>query len=85
MESIFEIALEVLFFYLIYRLIFGFIVPVYRSTKQVHKHMSDMQQRMEDQMRQQQQAYQASAQAFQKPASPAPSGDEEYIDYEEVK
>ena len=46
-----EIALEILFVYLLYRLIFDFIIPVYRSSKKVHQQIREMQQRMQEQSR----------------------------------
>ena len=67
--------------YLAYRLVFHFIIPVYKTTRQVKKQFREMHSRMEDQMNQ----YQAN----QQNASPhqenkkEPVGD--YIDFEELK
>ena len=76
--------------YLAYRLIFHFIIPIYKTTRQVKKQFRDMSDRMnrsdihgrmEDQMNQ----YQSG--------QPTPTPDKEnkkqqagdYIDFEEVK
>ncbi|MFT3703601.1 MAG: hypothetical protein QM802_14655 [Agriterribacter sp.] len=66
--------------YFLYRFITGFLIPVFKTGKQIRRQFNDMQQRMQDQMNQQQQP----------PFSPqtkdqgkTTAGD--YIDFEEVK
>jgi F0F1-type ATP synthase membrane subunit b/b' len=70
-------------FYLLYKLIFNFIIPVYKASNHIKKNIrnaqAQQQQFYEQQQRQQQQAQQ------QKQQKQAPSSDSEYIDYEEVK
>lgn len=58
-----------------YQLIFNFVLPIYRTTKQVRRSFRDMQERMNGQQ----------AQAPKQSARPKgkPVGD--YIDFEEVK
>jgi hypothetical protein len=68
--------------YLAYRFIFHFVIPIYKTTKQVKKQFREMSSRMEDQMNQQQ--------ANQQTATPQPEKKNEqvggdYIDFEEVK
>jgi heme exporter protein D len=68
--------------YLAYRFIFHFIIPIYKTTKQVKKQFRDMHSRMEDQMNQQQ--------ANQQTATPQPENKKQqvggdYIDFEDVK
>ena len=41
--SIIRIIFELLVLYLVYKLIFDFIIPVYKTTKQVSKKMGEMQ------------------------------------------
>lgn len=86
MGKLLEIALEIFSLYLLYKLIFDFIIPVYQSTKKVRSHIQDMQQWMED--------YQRSQQPPAAPPPPRPAENRkdrdagaggEYIDYEEVK
>jgi hypothetical protein len=79
-----EVVLELLFIYFLYRLVFDFIIPIYRSSRKVHEHMKDMQQRMEDQIRHEQQ-YRRSSQAPPPPPPEVKAKEDEYIDYEEVK
>lgn len=61
---------------MLYQLVFKFILPIYRTTKQVRRGFTDMQERMNGQ----------TGQPFSKPhAAPKnkPVGD--YIDFEDVK
>ena len=67
--------------YLAYRLVFHFIIPVYKTTRQVKKQFREMHSRMEEQVSQQQ--------PFQQPATPATENKKQqagdYIDFEELK
>jgi hypothetical protein len=67
--------------YLAYRLIFHFIIPIYKTTKQVKKQFREMHSRMEDNVNQQQ-ANQQTMPPKQEDKK-AQAGD--YIDFEEVK
>lgn len=82
MARFLEVVLELLFIYFLYRLVFDFILPIYRSSRKVHEHMKNMQQRMEDQIRHERQYRQPSQTP---PQAEVKAKDEEYIDYEEVK
>ncbi len=64
--------------YLAYRLIFNFILPIYRATRQVRRGFRNMQ----DQMAGGRSADPQDARTASKPAQ-KPVGD--YIDFEEVK
>lgn len=86
-----EIFFLAIVFYLLYRFVFNFLVPVARTTRHVRQQFRNMQE-MQEAMRQQQGQDQAQAQDFQarqrpasqqRPAQKPPSGD--YIDFEEVK
>ncbi|MFT3748908.1 MAG: hypothetical protein QM768_11350 [Agriterribacter sp.] len=68
--------------YFLFRFITGFLIPVFRTGRQIKKQFNDMQQRMEEQMRQQQ-ATANNTQQAEKSSPNAPVG--EYIDFEEVK
>ncbi len=67
--------------WLLYKLVFDFILPVYGATKQVRRQVRDMQEHMRNQYQQQQQTQQPPHTAEQ--AKPRDKGD--YIDFEEVK
>ena len=67
--------------YLAYRLVFHFIIPIYKTTKQVKKQFREMHSRMEDNINQQQ-ANQQTMPPKQEDKK-APAGD--YIDFEELK
>jgi hypothetical protein len=66
--------------YLAYRLVFHFIIPVYKTTKQVKKQFREMNSRIEDHINQQQ---------ANQPPTPQPENKKtqagDYIDFEEVK
>ncbi|UYQ92718.1 DUF4834 family protein [Chitinophaga horti] len=76
-------------FWLIYKLVFDFIIPVYRTTKHVKRQMNDVQEHMREQFRQQQQQSSGystpnpNAQTAEK-VRKAPDSDD-YIDFEEIK
>ena len=67
--------------YLAYRLVFHFIIPIYKTTRQVKKQFREMHSRMQDNMSQQE--------PFQQPANPATENKKQqagdYIDFEELK
>ena len=67
--------------YLLYKLVFDFIIPVYKTTKQVSRKMGEMQSKMNDNIKNQQTNTQTSA-SNEKAARPAR---EDYIEFEEVK
>lgn len=77
MGRLLEIALEVIFIYFMYKLVFDFIIPVYRSGKKMHENIKEMQGRMNQQ---QQNNYDTPPAAKQNNIK---EGD--YIDFEEVK
>jgi hypothetical protein len=92
MGKLLELALEILFFYMLYKLVVEFIIPIFQSTRQVHRNMQEMQHRMQEfqqqqyrrqeELKRQAQAKQAADAAQQKPKGDIEG---EYIDYEEVK
>ena len=72
-----RVIFELLVLYLVYKLIFDFIIPVYTTTKQVKQKVGEMQNQMNEHMKQQQ----ANT---PKEKEPKP-GREDYIEFEEVK
>jgi sortase (surface protein transpeptidase) len=83
--SIFKVIFELFVFYLLYKLVFDFIIPVYNTTKQVKKQFGDMQNTMQEQMKQQQQQEQNQYSPKSTATPPRPPKSDDYIDYEEVK
>ena len=78
--NIFRLIGELVVIYVLYKVIFDFIIPVYKTTKQVKTKMNDMHTRMQEQQR----AH--SPEATQEPAKKSNSiSKDDYIDYEEVK
>ncbi len=81
--NIFKLLGELLAVYILYQVIFKFIIPLYKSTKEIKGKMNEVQERMRQQQR--------SQTTEQKPYGPekvprtGKAEDEEYIEYEEVK
>ena len=65
--------------YVLYRFITGFVIPVFKTGKDIKKQFNQMQQQMNDQMKQQ------ASSTPPPPQSAKKSSVGEYIDFEEVK
>jgi sortase (surface protein transpeptidase) len=78
-----KVLVELFFLYLLYKLIFDFIIPVYQTTKQVKQKVNKMQQDMSEHLRQQNSTA-ASNTAYQNTTEPKQPKDD-YIDFEEIK
>ena len=79
--NIFRLALELFALYFLYKLIFDFIIPLAKTTKQVKKQFKNMQEQMQEKQasfNQQQTTTNNTA------AKQAPKKDD-YIDFEEIK
>jgi Sec-independent protein translocase protein TatA len=81
--NLFRIVFELFALYLLYKLVFDFIIPVAKTTKQVKKQFSEMNSRMEENMRQQQP--QQPNQYTSNTTAPATKKNDDYIDFEEIK
>ena len=77
--NIFRVVAELFLFYLLYKLIFDFIIPVYQSTKKIKKQFGEMQDKMQNDINR--------YQSHQRPAPPeaTPKKEGDYIEFEEVK
>ena len=78
---IFRILFYAFLVYLLYKLIFDFIIPVYKTTRQVKKGFREMHDRMQEHMQQQQQPQQSPRSKSE--TSKTKPGD--YIEFEELK
>jgi hypothetical protein len=83
--GIIRVIFELLVLYLVYKLIFDFIIPVYRTTKQVNKKMGEMQSKMNDHFNQQSAGSGGQSQANTPTEKAAKPAKEDYIEFEEVK
>jgi hypothetical protein len=72
-----------LLIWFLYNLIFRFIIPVYRTTKQVKQRFREMHQTMQEQVNPQQKQTNPQPGSGQKPKPATAPGD--YIDFEEIK
>ena len=66
----------------LYKLIFDFIIPVYRASRNIKKKFRDINQQMQERMNQSQ-GYSQQTPTFKNPENMPKKGD--YIDYEEIK
>jgi hypothetical protein len=82
--NIFRILFELFVLYLLYKLIFDFIIPVFKTTQQVKKQFRDMSTRMQDQMNQQPPPSPRSFNNEPKPSGTSAKKDD-YIEFEEIK
>ena len=82
--SILKLAFELFVIYILYKLIFEFIIPVYKTTKQMRQKMNDMQQHMQQNQRQQP-VNEPHTSRHQSTAAPKRPASDDYIEYEEVK
>jgi hypothetical protein len=69
-----------LLFYLALRLIFNFIIPLFKTTSQIRQQFKDVQNRMQDQMNNQQ-----NQPSQRDTAQPQKVAKEDYIEFEEIK
>lgn len=76
-----RVLFELFVLYLVYKLIFDFIIPVYQTTRQVKQKMGEMQNQMNEHMKNQQSSQFTTGEkdAAKKPAK------EDYIEFEEIK
>ncbi len=75
-----KVLFELFMLYLLYKLVFDFIIPIYQTTKQVKQKVGEMQRNMNEQMQKQ------NNQFTDTPKTTSPKVDkDDYIDYEEVK
>jgi Sec-independent protein translocase protein TatA len=79
--SVFKILLYAFLIYLGYKIIFEFIIPVYRTTRQVKKQFREMNERMKEHMRQQQ----GDQFAPEKEPQTTKEKPGDYIEFEEIK
>jgi hypothetical protein len=82
--NIFRLAFELFALYLIYKLVFDFIIPVAKTTKQVKKQFNEMNSQMKEKMNQQP-GNSKSFNQFQSKETPSSSIKDDYIDFEELK
>lgn len=77
---------QILLIYILYKLIFDFIIPIYQTSKRVKRQVREMNAKMQEQMNARNQQQSAAAQSA--PANTTkqePVKKEDYIDYEEIK
>ncbi|HVS95965.1 MAG TPA: hypothetical protein VHE54_05745 [Puia sp.] len=79
-----EIFLLVIVFYLLYRFVFNFLVPVIKTTRHVRQQFQNMQEGM-DGRQQQPTGWQQPGAGGRERHSSTKGAAEDYIDFEEIK
>jgi hypothetical protein len=82
MGEILDLAFDLFVLWLLYKLIFEFIVPVFQSAKNIRNKVQEAQVRMQQN---QNQYNQNTYQQTTAQSTPKSSDEGEYIDFEEVK
>lgn len=80
-----KVIFELFVLYLVYKLIFDFIIPVYQTTKQVNKKMGEMQSKMNDHLNKQSAGSGGQSNTGNSAEKAARPAREDYIEFEEVK
>lgn len=75
--NIFKFLFELFLFYFLYKLVFNFIIPLYKASKRMKDQVGQMQQKMQEQQR-------ASTSPPPQQAPPV-SSSKDYIEFEEIK
>jgi predicted Holliday junction resolvase-like endonuclease len=76
-----KVLFELFLLYLLYKIIFDFIIPLYETTKQVKQKVNKMQQDMNEQLHK----HNNTTAATQQTANTPEAAKDDYIDFEEVK
>lgn len=74
----FKFIIGALFFYLLIRFVFRFVLPVFRVARQANRAMAEMKSKMQEAQQQAQRPEPSQRQSVS-------SNEGEYIDYEEIK
>jgi hypothetical protein len=77
--NIFRLAAELFLIYILYKIIFEFIVPVYHSTKKIRKQFGDLHAKMQQDVNE----YEKRKTAAE--PKPAIKKEGDYIEFEEVQ
>jgi len=81
--NILRVLFELFVVYILYKFIFEFIIPVYKTTRQVQQKMNTMHQRMQENQAGPSNDQYSNTQ--QTTAAPKKTAHEDYIEYEEIK
>ncbi|MEO6316874.1 MAG: DUF4834 family protein [Chitinophagaceae bacterium] len=70
--------------YIVYKVIFSLVIPIFRTTQKIRRQFGDMHQQMQDQMNATQNGH-AGTQPQSAGPEPKKTRTGDYIDFEEVK
>jgi hypothetical protein len=83
--NIFKLLFELFIFYILYKLVFDFIIPVYRASKRMKDQVGQMQQKMQEQQQRQNFPEENFVKNDSSKAAPGKSAAKDYIEFEELK
>lgn len=82
--NIFKLLFELFLLYMLYKLVFDFIIPVYKASKRMKEQVNQMQQKMREQQNHQPVQEETVLNNRAKTAAGKASA-KDYIEFEEVK
>ena len=83
--NIFKMLFELFIFYLLYKLVFDFIIPVYRASKRMKDQVSNMQQKMQEHQQKQQAPAEGFVNNHSAKSNTGKAPGKDYIEFEEIK
>ena len=81
--NLFKLLFELFTIYMVYKLVFGFIIPVFKTTRQMKQKMAEMHEKMREQNSTTHSST-AMPRHAENPTSQKPFSSD-YIEYEEIK
>ena len=78
--NLLSLAFKIFLIYVLYKLVFDLIIPLYKSTKRIRRQFTEMQQKMQNEANRQ-----AAPRFNPTPGEPESAKEGEYIEFEEVK
>ena len=83
--NILKLLFQLFLLYMLYKLVFEFIIPVYRASKRMKQDISQMQQKMQEQQQYQGGRRQDSYVEPTAKPNPGKAASKDYIEFEEIK
>ena len=76
---------EILLIYILYKLVFDFIIPIYQTTRRVKRQFGEMNDKMQEKMNSDRYRDNQQQNSPWSKSTQDPVNNEEFIDYEEIK
>jgi hypothetical protein len=83
--NIFKLLFELFIFYILYKIVFDFIIPVYRASKRMKDQVGQMQQKMQEHQQRQNFPDENFVKNDSYKDAPGKPAAKDYIEFEELK